>query len=174
MEGKGGNRLHIVSDRCERKLRTVVVSGIRIYRHGRGAAVWATEGVEAGNKKPTRVKRLSGADERAPPVRDVGRAREGMADYHGIVAPRVESSPGLVGDGNMGESDAGLEGELGDDRGALASNEGEEWVLWLLPDGHCDHCQRAVFFLIVVVAMVGLLQRTVLWQLGKRRRRWGR
>jgi len=75
---------------------------MRIYRNGRRTSIRTSEGVEAHDKEATGVKRFPIPDERAPPVRHICAAGEGVTYHHDIIAGIVEFSPGFVGDGDSG------------------------------------------------------------------------
>ena len=100
---EGGDRLDIISDSTQRELWAIIISGIGIYRDGRRTSIRTPEGIEAHDKEATGIKRPPAPDERAPPIHYIRAAGERMAYHHHIIAGIVESSPGLVGDGDSGE-----------------------------------------------------------------------
>lgn len=136
--------IDVVSDRGQRKfgavvlvLRVAVLAGDRA-----GASVWTAQAVEAADEEARHVERLAGsAEQRSPPVANIGAAGQGVADDHGIVAIGRQRAVRLVCYGHIVQCDAALERVLRDDGELLFGNELGIWILGL---GSHSFCQLLV------------------------------
>ena len=110
-----GDSPDIILHAASRQLWSPLFPRLRVQRHTTHGPIRRSDDIGTKDEIPRRVESLPRAQERSPPIFDVGASREGMTDDHDIVLGFVQLSPGLVGYGHVGEGLAGFESEFGDD-----------------------------------------------------------
>jgi hypothetical protein len=134
-----GDSPDIVLDAAPRQLWTPLFPRLRIQRHTAHRPIRRSDNIGTKDEIPRRVESFPGAQERSPPVFDVGAPCEGVTDDHDIVLGFVQFSPGLVGYGYVGEGLAGFESEFGDDGVGLVDESciARRWLRQGLEVGFC-------------------------------------
>lgn len=118
----------------ERKFGTIsaIVHVSILGRHRAGGAVRTTQAVHADHEEAGYIEGSSvPAEQRAPPVTDIGTACQGVANDHGIVPVGRQFAFGGIRNRHMLECDTRLESERGYDSDLLVWDQTRERVLRL-------------------------------------------
>jgi hypothetical protein len=137
----GLNIPDVISYGREGKLRAIsaIVHVPILGSHRASGTVRATQAVHADDEEARYIEGSSVATkQRAPPVTDIGTARQGMANDHGIVPVGRQFTFGGVRNRHILKCDTRFKVERGYDRDLLVWDQTRERVLRLRSDSFLD------------------------------------